>query len=63
MSRPIDTRGPHEMRWAVALSRRRPGTEQGVRHRPLAPSRKPAFDYNANGRIDFADVVWLFNHL
>lgn len=22
-----------------------------------------AFDYNANGRIDFADVVWLFNHL
>jgi PKD repeat protein len=22
-----------------------------------------AFDYNGNGRIDFADVVWLFNHL
>ena len=22
-----------------------------------------AFDYNANGRIDFADVVWLFNNL
>jgi hypothetical protein len=21
-----------------------------------------AFDYNRNGRIDFADVVWLFNH-
>ena len=21
------------------------------------------FDYNGNGRIDFADVVWLFNHL
>ena len=21
------------------------------------------FDYNANGRIDFADVVWLFNRL
>jgi hypothetical protein len=22
-----------------------------------------AFDYNGNSRIDFADVVWLFNHL
>ena len=22
-----------------------------------------AFDYNGNGRIDFADVVWLFNNL
>jgi hypothetical protein len=22
-----------------------------------------AFDYNGNGRIDFADVVWLFNTL
>ena len=22
-----------------------------------------AFDYNGNGRIDFADVVWLFNSL
>ena len=22
-----------------------------------------AFDYNGNGRIDFADVVWLFDHL
>ena len=22
-----------------------------------------AFDYNENGRIDFADVVWLFNNL
>jgi PKD repeat protein len=22
-----------------------------------------AFDYNGNGRIDFADVTWLFNHL
>jgi PKD repeat protein len=22
-----------------------------------------AFDYNGNGRIDFAGVVWLFNHL
>jgi tripartite motif-containing protein 71 len=22
-----------------------------------------AFDYNVNTRIDFADVVWLFNHL
>ncbi len=21
------------------------------------------FDFNDNGRIDFADVVWLFNHL
>ena len=21
------------------------------------------FDYNGNGRIDFADVTWLFNHL
>ncbi len=21
------------------------------------------FDYNGNGRIDFADVVWLFNHI
>ena len=21
------------------------------------------FDYNENGRIDFADVVWLFNNL
>ena len=21
------------------------------------------FDYNGNGRIDFADVVWLFNNL
>ena len=21
-----------------------------------------AFDHNANGRIDFADVVWLFGH-
>lgn len=20
-------------------------------------------DYNGNGHIDFADVVWLFNHL
>ena len=27
-------------------------------HEPI-----PAFDCNANGRIDFADVVWLFNHL
>ena len=27
-------------------------------HEPLE-----AFDYNGNGRIDFADVVWLFNHL
>ncbi len=23
----------------------------------------PAFDYTCNGRIDFADVVWLFNNL
>jgi PKD repeat protein len=23
----------------------------------------PFFDYNGNGRIDFADVVWLFNRL
>ena len=22
-----------------------------------------AFDYNGNGRIDFAEIVWLFNHL
>jgi len=22
-----------------------------------------ALDYNGNGRIDFADVVWLFDHL
>jgi hypothetical protein len=22
-----------------------------------------AFDYNGNGWINFADVVWLFNHL
>jgi len=22
-----------------------------------------AFDYNGNGRIDFADVTWLFNNL
>jgi PKD repeat protein len=21
------------------------------------------FDCNGNGRVDFADVVWLFNHL
>jgi hypothetical protein len=21
------------------------------------------FDYNGSGRIDFADVVWLFNNL
>ena len=23
----------------------------------------PAFDYNGNGRIDVADVVWLFNKI
>ena len=22
-----------------------------------------AFDYNGNGRVDFADVTWLFNTL
>ena len=22
-----------------------------------------AFDYNGNGRIDYADVTWLFNNL
>ncbi len=22
-----------------------------------------AFDYTGNGHIDFADIVWLFNHL
>lgn len=22
-----------------------------------------AFDYNKNGRIDFADITWLFDHL
>ncbi len=29
------------------------------------PANEPlsAFDFNGNGRIDFADVVWLFNHL
>ena len=26
-------------------------------------SRSALFDYNGNGRIDFADVVWLFNDL
>ena len=27
------------------------------------PITVAAFDYNGNGRIDFADVVWLFNNL
>lgn len=29
------------------------------------PDNEPpaAFDYNKNGRIDFADITWLFNHL
>ena len=22
-----------------------------------------AFDFNGNGRIDFADIAWLFDHL
>ena len=57
-------------RWAV--QRRERQRQQGLQRRcPVLPRDDPdrgerevvRFDYNGNGRIDFADVVWLFNLL